>query len=166
MKKGADNDILKAIHGVGDEFKSYIRATAVLVNDLRQKRAEDAKRICELENIIKGQTEIIEGFSTKLERYGSEVPRPKSLRSATVVDRAFAKGNADNGIEKGGSATRISLRENPKAVASLLDQASFAKGYDKEYGDALLAFEARPADGLPKNIIARLKAETGYEVVE
>lgn len=166
MKKGADNDILKAIHGVGDEFKSYIRATAVLVNDLRQKRAEDAKRIGELENIIKGQTEIIEGFSTKLERYGSEVPRPKSLRSATVVDRAFAKGNADNGIEKGGNATRISLRENPKAVASLLDQASFAKGYDKEYGDALLAFEARPADGLPKNIIARLKAETGYEVVE
>lgn len=166
VKKGDDVDLLKAIQGVGNDFKSYIKATAVLVNDLRQKRAEDAKRITELENIIKGQTDVIEGFATKLERYGSEVPRPKSLRSATVIDRAFAKGAGKGDIEKGGDTTRISFRENPRAVASLLDQASFAKGYDKEYGDALLAFEARPADGLPKNIIARLKAETGYEVVE
>ena len=166
VKKGGDVDLLKAIQGVGNDFKSYIKATAVLVNDLRQKRAEDAKRITELENIIKGQTDVIEGFAAKLERYGSEVPRPKSLRSATVIDRAFAKGADKGDIEKGGDTTRISLRENPRAVASLLDQASFAKGYDKEYGDALLAFEARPADGLPKNIIARLKAETGYEVVE
>lgn len=166
VQKGDDADLLKAIQGVGNDFKSYIKATAVLVNDLRQKRAEDAKRITELENIIKGQTDVIEGFAAKLERYGSEVPRPKSLRSATVIDRAFAKGADKGDIEKGGDTTRISLRENPRAVASLLDQASFAKGYDKEYGDALLAFEARPADGLPKNIIARLKAETGYEVVE
>lgn len=167
VQKGDDADLLKAIQGVGNDFKSYIKATAVLVNDLRQKRAEDAKRITELENIIKGQTDVIEGFATKLERYGSEVPRPKSLRSATVIDRAFAKGADKGDIEKGGgNTTRISFRENPRAVASLLDQASFAKGYDKEYGDALLAFEARPADGLPKNIIARLKAETGYEVVE
>ena len=81
---------------------------------------------------------------------------------ASTMDKDADKGD----IEKGGDTTRISLRENPRAVASLLDQASFAKGYDKEYGDALLAFEARPADGLPKTIIARLKAETGYEVVE
>ena len=166
MKKGDNTDLLKAIQGVGNDFKSYIKATAVLVNDLRQKRSEDAKRIAELEDVIKGQTEVIEGFATKLERYGSEVPRPKSLRSATVIDRAFAKGADKGDIEKGGDTTRISFRENPRAVAALLDQASFAKGYDKEYGDALLAFEARPADGLPKNIIARLKAETGYEVVE
>lgn len=166
MKKGDNTDLLKAIQGVGNDFKSYIKATAVLVNDLRQKRSEDAKRIAELEGVIKGQTEVIEGFATKLERYGSEVPRPKSLRSATVIDRAFAKGADKGDIEKGGDTTRISFRENPRAVAALLDQASFAKGYDKEYGDALLAFEARPADGLPKNIIARLKAETGYEVVE
>lgn len=166
MKKGDNADLLKAIQGVGNDFKSYIKATAVLVNDLRQKRSEDAKRIAELEDVVKGQTEVIEGFAAKLERYGSEVPRPKSLRSATVIDRAFAKGADKGDIEKGGGITRISFRENPRAVASLLDQASFAKGYDKEYGDALLAFEARPADGLPKNIIARLKAETGYEVVE
>lgn len=166
MKKAADNDLMKAIQGIGNDFKSYIKATAVLVNDLRQKRAEDAKRIAELEDVIKGQTEVIEGFSTKLERYGSEVPRPKSLRSATVVDRAFAKGDTKGDIEKADGITRISMTEHPKAVASLLDQASFAKGYDKEYGDALLAFEARPEDGVPSNIIARLKAETGYEIVK
>lgn len=166
MKKAADNDLMKAIQGISNDFKSYIKATAVLVNDLRQKRAEDAKRIAELEDVIKGQTEVIEGFSTKLERYGSEVPRPKSLRSATVVDRAFAKGDTKGDIEKADGITRISMTEHPKAVASLLDQASFAKGYDKEYGDALLAFEARPEDGVPSNIIARLKAETGYEIVK
>lgn len=165
MKKGESNDILKAIQSVGDDFKTYIRATAVLVNDLRQKRAEDSKRIAELENIIKGQSDTISEFSDKLERYGNDVPRPKSLRSAVVVDRAFAKAKPEGDIEKGG-ANRISFIENPAAVKELLDQASFAKGYDKEYGDALLAFEARPEDGLPSNIIARLKAETGYEVVK
>lgn len=165
MKKGESNDILKAIQSVGDDFKTYIRATAVLVNDLRQKRAEDSKRIAELENIIKGQSDTISEFSDKLERYGNDVPRPKSLRSAAVVDRAFAKAKPEGDIEKGG-ANRISFIENPAAVKELLDQASFAKGYDKEYGDALLAFEARPEDGLPSNIIARLKAETGYEVVK
>jgi hypothetical protein len=165
MKKGESNDILKAIQSVGDDFKTYIRATAVLVNDLRQKRAEDSKRIAELENIIKGQSDTISEFSDKLERYGNDVPRPKSLRSAAVVDRAFAKAKPEGDIEKGG-ANRISFVENPAAVKELLDQASFAKGYDKEYGDALLAFEARPEDGLPSNIIARLKAETGYEVVK
>lgn len=165
MKKGESNDILKAIQSVGDDFKTYIRATAVLVNDLRQKRAEDSKRIAELENIIKGQSDTISEFSDKLERYGNDVPRPKSLRSAVVVDRAFAKAKPEGDIEKGG-ANRISFLENPAAVKELLDQASFAKGYDKEYGDALLAFEARPEDGLPSNIIARLKAETGYEVVK
>ena len=165
MKKGESNDILKAIQSVGDDFKTYIRATAVLVNDLRQKRAEDSKRIAELENIIKGQSDTISEFSDKLERYGNDVPRPKSLRSAAVVDRAFAKAKPEGDIEKGG-ANRISFIENPAAVKELLDQASFAKGYDKEYGDPLLAFEARPEDGLPSNIIARLKAETGYEVVK
>ena len=165
MKKGESNDILKAIQSVGDDFKTYIRATAVLVNDLRQKRAEDSKRIAELENIIKGQSDTISEFSDKLERYGNDVPRPKSLRSAVVVDRAFAKAKPEGDIEKGG-ANRISFTDNPAAVKELLDQASFAKGYDKEYGDALLAFEARPEDGLPSNIIARLKAETGYEVVK
>lgn len=165
MKKGKSNDILKAIQSVGDDFKTYIRATAVLVNDLRQKRAEDSKRIAELENIIKGQSDTISEFSDKLERYGNDVPRPKSLRSAVVVDRAFAKAKPESDIEKGG-ANRISFTDNPAAVKELLDQASFAKGYDKEYGDALLAFEARPEDGLPSNIIARLKAETGYEVVK
>lgn len=165
MKKGKSNDILKAIQSVGDDFKTYIRATAVLVNDLRQKRAEDSKRIAELENIIKGQSDTISEFSDKLERYGNDVPRPKSLRSAVVVDRAFAKAKPEGDIEKGG-ANRISFTDNPAAVKELLDQASFAKGYDKEYGDALLAFEARPEDGLPSNIIARLKAETGYEVVK
>ena len=165
MKKGKSNDILKAIQSVGDDFKTYIRATAVLVNDLRQKRAEDSKRIAELENIIKVQSDTISEFSDKLERYVNDVPRPKSLRSAVVVDRAFAKAKPEGDIEKGG-ANRISFTDNPAAVKELLDQASFAKGYDKEYGDALLAFEARPEDGLPCNIIARLKAETGYEVVK
>jgi hypothetical protein len=165
MKKGESNDIMKAIQGVGNDFKTYIRATAVLINDLRQKRAEDAQRINELESIIKGQSDEISDFSAKLERYGSAVPRPKSLRSSTVVDRAFAKSNTEGDIEKGG-ANRISYVENPAAVKELLDQASFAKGYDQEYSNALLAFEARPEDGLPKNIIARLKAETGYEVVK
>lgn len=166
VKKGRDDsDIMKAIAGIGSEFKTYIRATAVLINDLRQKRAEDAEKISALEDIIKGQSDTINSFSERLESYGNSVPRPKSLRSSTVVDRNFSKGgNSGETIEKGKSSTVISMSKNPQAIAALLDQATFAKGFDAEYSNATLRFEASRT--LPSTIIARIKAETGYEIVD
>lgn len=166
VKKGHnDSDIMKAIAGIGSEFKTYIRATAVLINDLRQKRAEDAEKISALEDIIKGQSDTINSFNERLESYGNSVPRPKSLRSSTVVDRNFSKGgNSGETIEKGKSSAVISMSKNPQAIAALLDQATFAKGFDAEYSNATLRFEASRT--LPSTIIARIKAETGYEIVD
>ena len=56
------------------------------------------------------------------------------------------------------------MSKNPRAVAELLDQACFAKGFDEEFSKACTHFEAQHT--LPANIIARLKNEFGYEVVK
>ena len=46
----------------------------------------------------------------------------------------------------------------------LLDQATFAKGYDEEFSKACTAYEA--VHTLPANIIARMKNEFGVEIVK
>jgi hypothetical protein len=56
------------------------------------------------------------------------------------------------------------MSKNPNQVAELLDQATFAKGYDEEFSKACTAFEA--VHDLPSNIIARMKNEFGVEIVK
>nr|DAN69600.1 MAG TPA: prohead serine protease [Herelleviridae sp.] len=164
MKKGEDNDILKAIQAVGSDFKTYIRATAVLVNDLRQKRAEDAKRIAGLEEMVKGYEDQLGSISERLEKYGSAAPRPKSLRAARVVERHFAKGDTEDDIQKGGNGKVLSMKRDASAILDMLDAATLEKGYDVEYGNAVLAFEASHV--LPRQIIDRVRAEKGITITE
>ena len=56
------------------------------------------------------------------------------------------------------------MSKQPHVVAEILDQATFAKGFDDEFSKACTAFEANKA--LPANIIARIKNETGIEIVK
>ena len=56
------------------------------------------------------------------------------------------------------------MSKNPKAVVELLDQATFAKGFDEEMSKACVSFEANKT--LPASIIARVKNEFGYEIVK
>ena len=92
---------------------------------------------------------------------------PKSISAARPVERQFAKAE-DTDITKGGQgkakSNAISMSKNPHAVAELLDQATFAKGFDDEFSKACTAFEANKA--LPANIIARMKNEYGVEIVK
>ena len=99
---------------------------------------------------------------------GSEVPAPKSLSHARPVERAFAKAD-DNDITKGGVPDEkkenvFSMTTNHREIAELLDQATFAKGYDEEFSKACTAYEA--VHTLPANIIARMKNEFGVEIVK
>ena len=147
---------------------NYIKALGVMVKDVAQKATAILSENEELKEIVKAQEETISVMSEKLEAFGSEVPAPKSLSAARPVERQFAKGNdADDfggrGAGAGLKANQVSIR-NKGAVAEILDQATFSKGFDDEFSKACTAFEATKT--LPANIIARIKNEYGIEIVK
>lgn len=151
---------------------SYVKALGVMLKDSSQKleKATDAleianQRIDELMDITKAQEDTINALSARVEEYGSGVPAPKSLRHAAPVERAFGKAR-ENDIEKGGdgnNAKQLSI-SNRAAVSELLDQATFAKGYDDEFSKACMSYEANGT--LPSDIISRIKNEMGIEIVK
>lgn len=159
--------IEKAIAASHQINSKYIRALGVMIKDASQKLDAAAERENELRDIIKAQDETISILSEKMEEFGNYTPAPKSLSHARPVERTFAKAD-DADITKGGesdtSLNAISMSKNPNQVAELLDQATFAKGYDEEFSKACTAFEA--IHNLPANIIARMKNEYGVEIVK
>lgn len=159
--------IEKAIAASHQINSKYIRALGVMIKDASQKLDAAAERENELRDIIKAQDETISILSEKMEEFGNYTPAPKSLSHARPVERAFSKAE-DTDITKGGESeapsNAISMSKHPNQVAELLDQATFAKGYDEEFSKACTAFEA--IHNLPANIIARMKNEFGVEIVK
>lgn len=159
--------IEKAIATSHQINSKYLKALGVMIKDASQKLEAAAERENELLDIVKAQDETISVLSEKLEEFGSEVPAPKSLSAARPVERQFAKAE-DNDITKGGQGraktNQVSMSKQPHVVAEILDQATFAKGYDEEFSKACTAFEASHV--LPTNIIARIKNECGIEIVK
>lgn len=165
--------IEKAIAASHQINSKYIRALGVMVKDSTQKleKATEAldlanERINELMEINKAQEETISILSEKMEEFGNFTPAPKSLSHARPVERTFSKGQDIDimGGESQPNSNVVSMSKNPNQVAELLDQATFAKGYDEEFSKACTAFEA--IHNLPSNIIARMKNEYGVEIVK
>ena len=172
MKKGGDgvnrfDRIEKAIATSHQINSKYIKALGVMVKDVAQKATAIMGENAELKELVKAQEDTISVMSEKLEAFGSEVPAPKSLSASRPVERQFAKAE-DTDITKGGQGkakgNQVSMSKQPHVVAEILDQATFAKGFDDEFSKACTAFEANKA--LPANIIARIKNETGIEIVK
>lgn len=170
VKKGGTNrfDRLEKAMATSYEMNSRsLRALGVLVkglsNDLH--KSETARE--ELVELVKAQTEELNDMRNALAEFGAQVPARKSVTAARVVERTFNKAS-DSDLEKGEESPKgnnvISMSQNKGAVAELLDQATFAKGYDEEFSKALTSFEATHT--LPSNIIARIKSEFGYEIVK
>jgi hypothetical protein len=169
VKKGGVNAfdrIEKAVVTGYANQEKFIRALGVMVKSSVQKTEEVLAKNEELLDIVKAQDETISILSEKLEEYGSAVPGFKSNRSVASVERSFAKAE-DSDITKAGgrglAKNQIPLG-NKKVIADLLDQATFAKGYDEEFSKACTTFEA--SGSLPANIISRIKNELGYEIVK
>lgn len=172
VKKGGNGNrfdrIEKAIATSHSVNSKYIKALGVMVKDVAQKASAILNENIELKDIVKAQEDTIAVMSEKLEAFGSEVPAPKSLSAARPVERQFAKAE-DTDITKGGQrggakGNQVSMSKNPHTVAELLDQATFAKGFDDEFSKACTAFEANK--NLPANIIARMKNEYGVVIVK
>lgn len=142
-----------------------IRALGVMIKNSNDKVNSVISQNEELLDIVKAQEETISELSERLEEYGSSAPGFKSHRSVQSVERGFAKAE-DSDITKGGQQ-RLAINQiahNDKAaIVELLDQATFAKGYDEEFSKACTTYEGSGV--LPRNIIARIKNELGYEIV-
>ena len=119
----------------------------------------------ELRNLIKGQSDELNELREAISEFGAQVPARKSVTAARVVERQFAKSNEID-FEKGQQeeVKGVSMSRQPQVVAEILDQATFAKGYDDEMSKACMSFEANRV--LPANIIKRLKSEFGVEIVK
>ena len=181
MKKGNENKLFARFDRLEEiSVRSHtantrlVKALGVMVKDLSQKleksdtrNAELCDKMDDLLDINKGQEDTINMLSEKLEEYGSASPMPKSIRHSAPVERQFAKAN-DNELEKAeGSdnrtAGKVSIK-NTTAISEILDQATFAKGYDQDFSKACTHFEA--TKDLPANIISRIKNEFGIEIVK
>lgn len=170
VKKGGINrfDRIEKAMATSHQLTSrYIKALGVMVKDAAQKLEKAAAREEELLDIVKGYEDTINDLSAKIEAFGSEVPAPKSLSASRPVERIFDKG-VDADFEKGGVVKRpknqVSMSEQPGVVSEILDQATFAKGYDEEFSKACTTFEASKV--LPQNIISRIRNEFGVEIVK
>lgn len=144
----------------------YIKALGVLVKDQSQSltKAINALNIAndkidELSDINKAQIDEIENLREQLDSVMSYTPSPKSMRSVAAVDRNFNKAQED---EMNLGKNQVSVR-NKSAVLDILDQATFAKGYDADFSKACTDFEASGV--LPSQIISRLKNEFNVEII-
>lgn len=166
------NRIEKALATSHFNNAKYIKALGVMVkasNDSLEKAINSLElanqKIDELNSINKAQEETISELSQRIESFGNGAPAPKSVRHAAPIERNFNKGN-ENDFEKGGNGNNgntINI-SNKSAISNILDQATFAKGYDDEFSKACLNFEA--TGNLPANIISRLKTEYNISIVK
>lgn len=168
VKKGGQGGnrldrIEKAIATSLEHNTMFFKAVGVMIKDASLKLEAAAEREEKMMEIIKAQDETISALSEQIEAIGSEVPAPKSISAARPVERVFGKGEEVD-IEKGGDEKRVSMSRQPAVVAELLDQATFAKGYDPEFSKAVTSFEA--SHTLPASIIERVQKEFGYKIVK
>ena len=165
-KENRFDTIEKAIADSHKQTKNFITAAAVLIKECSQKLDSSAIREAELLDVIKGNESTILGLSQQLEEFGSSSPAPKSLRNTAAVDKNFAKAGDNDFNEKPAEdgLQRVSMKNQKKAIAAILDEATFQKGgYDEEYGAACTHFEANK--NLPEAIINRVKREFGIQIV-
>jgi hypothetical protein len=146
----------------------YIKALGVIVKDQSNQlnKAVDAlniagNKIDELTSINKAQNDEIELLKAQIEELGNATPAPKSVRNVAAVERNFNKGN-DNDFGAPVNNNQVSVL-NKAAISDILDQATFAKGYDAEYSNALMGYESNGQ--VAANIRQRIKSEFGIEII-
>ena len=114
---------------------------------------------------IKNLEDRLEKALDTIDDLQSEPLKRKSVQS--FRDKNFEKGikdDDDDTIQKGGTKNdkAISFSRERKAVLNLLEQATFEKGYDPEFGVAMTEIEA---GGVPNSkVIARIESQYGVKI--
>jgi hypothetical protein len=145
------NDIIKAIEFQSLEATNMFKAIGTMINQSHTK--------------IKNLEDRLEKALDTIDDLQSEPLKRKSVQS--FRDKNFEKGikdDDDDTIQKGGTKNdkAISFSRERKAVLNLLEQATFEKGYDPEFGVAMTEIEA---GGVPNSkVIARIESQYGVKI--
>lgn len=128
-------------------------------NDLEKGgTSEDLQKAISIFSEVSSKFEGIENKIAELQK-AMDTPNPRKSISSRPVERVFNDGQD---LNKGHQGNQISM-SNKKAVLEVLDKATFEKGYDPEYADALLKFE-NGAD-VSAQVLQRLAKEKNIVLV-
>lgn len=152
MKKGLDNELVKAIDSVKAENKAGVQALATLV-----KASMDAQELIKGEldstrNELAEAKDLLSKALDTIDELGGKSQGRKSLTKG-YVDRQFDGNN----LSKGMNGNVLSMSNNKREIVNILDSAAFSKGFDEELSKAVTSFEAGAP--LTPNVIARLRNE-------
>lgn len=128
------NDILKAV-----EFQSVESTT--MFKALGEILKRNAQEIDELKSLLE------------------TTPNARKTITKSFVEKSTFKKGIDNDEEN-----TVSCSSNRADVLDLLDQATFEKGYDAEFGKAMTAFEA--GQGISKAIVSKIKTKFNVQIVD
>lgn len=106
-----------------------------------------------LQEFMKAQTEIMEKLATRIESIEQTGKEPKSITANAFKQRFEKAMNSEDDSKK---RIRLSQRQE---VINLLDEATFEKGFDNEFANALSIFES--TGQLSPKVISRLTKEKG-----
>ena len=155
VHKSRINTLEKAIatsHAINEK---YFKALGSVTKGFNEK-------LDELTSIIKSQDDTINELRDAVEAFGAEVPAPKSISHARPVERAFQKSNDDE--MNNGGANVLSISRDKRKIVDILDQATFAKGYDEQFSKACTQFESSGV--MPMDVAKRLHTEFGIQITK
>lgn len=142
LEKGVKTDLEKG--GSGEELSKALEVFGAVSE--------------KLDAIQKGY-ESLEGKFEELTKGLNTPNQRKSAVSARPVERQFVGGND---LRKGQEGVQISMN-NRKAVLEVLDKATFEKGMDAEYADAMMTFEN--TGKINPKVLQRLASEKGISII-
>lgn len=149
-------------HSVGQILKSLYDEIALvkgMTTDLKTESGDIKKSLEDSTDLIKGVTDDVDDLQKALEQSAGR-KSVQTDKQPGYRDRNFT-GNDD--LNKGViDANAISVRDRRKML-DLLDAATFAKGFDSEFGDAMKSYES--TGRIAPAILSRLQAERGIKFV-
>lgn len=165
--KPRTNSLIKAIEDSAFKQSENSKALAVLIksnidsSELMKSRieAQDKKIEAMTESLVINKEMLYKALET-IKSFGAE-PSPRKSITKSFQERNFG---SEQNIQKGESGVVLSKSKNPGAILQVIDQCSFEKGYDAEFGDAVTSFEATKQ--LSANVIHRLKLEKQITIVD
>jgi hypothetical protein len=148
------------------------------INESSIKQSNNAKALATL---VKSQMDDLEFMKAKVDRSSNELRKAQAqLAEATeLIKGLLEKPNERKSITKGYVQRNFEAQEkqiekaqqnsnlldatlNKGKILNILDQATFAKGFDEEFSKALTGFEA--GSPLTDNVVSRLRNEFGVNI--
>lgn len=176
MEKSVSPEFLKSLGVALKATYDLVEKSNTLIKSQSDMLSEQTKLIKSLNDTIGAQNEKItlleENMEKSLDSLGELKSAPgerKAITKAQPVQRNFEKGEVDElkqnqDLEKSNNANQLSISADKSKVMNILDEMTFEKGFDNEFGAALTLFESSGQIGNAK-IVERIKAEKGITLV-